>query len=62
MNTSSLSFDSSPQQKGALSTASGYLNKACVIGTVASFVAPGVAPLAGAVCVASKVTGAISSW
>ena len=68
MNTSSLSFDSSSAQQkgasstqqkgGAMATASGYLNKACIIGTVASFVFPPAAPLTGAVCAA----GAISRW
>ncbi len=65
--SSSLSFNSTADQKGwvdtgkkVLNTASSALGVGCSVGTIASFVFPPAAPLTGAVCTGAAVTGAAS--
>ena len=62
--SASLSFNSTADHKSLVDTGrnalpgvSHALGVGCAIGTAISFVAPVVAPAAGAVCLASKVTG-----
>ncbi len=64
---SALSFDSSADSKNfvqgvknALPVVNNVLGVGCKVGTVASFVYPPVAPIAGAVCTASKITGVVN--
>jgi hypothetical protein len=69
---STLSFDSSadhknflknkvvPAIKKALPVVNTVLSVGCKVGTVASVAFPAVAPIAGGVCTASKVSGIIN--
>jgi hypothetical protein len=49
-----------PAIKKGLPVVNNALSVGCKVGTVASFVFPAVAPIAGGVCTASRITGVVN--